>query len=480
MASAKEFFEKNKIWLVGAGAGVVVLGLTAGLIAVLLSGGREPLPVDSALSSEISAPVIGPADSEGSETDPSEKEESTMSITDQGTTTQKPTSSATVTKSTSGSTTAANVSPVYKEYTKYNLDTWMTPIWKGNVVYNESLMFIPNAKTHEMESAPLLYVPDKILSVRDAALEEVYEEGRDYVVENGCIKLTENSRIASWDYDDYYRTEPASVPIGSVRAPGRYINYAAGKVYAEMQIAVTYTHKGEWSGTKPQYAGSSLSGTITKLKNKQPLTIVYYGDSIMTGCEATSTHKIAPNMPIFTDMVTAKLKSAYGYNNITAYNTAVGGWTSEDGLNGNANDKDHPGGVHERVTKYNPDLVVIGFGMNIGKHGALDQYEQDIRDMIADVRKQNPNAEFLLVSTTLPNPDCNGWTSNQPYFQQSLKEIVKDTKGTALVPMTSIHQYLLQHKRYDDMNGNGVNHPNDFLARVYGQAICQTLIENLD
>lgn len=136
--------------------------------------------------------------------------------------------------------------------------------------------------------------------------------------------------------------------------------------------------------------------------------------------------------------------------------------------------------MHERVTKYNPDLVVIGFGMNIGKHGALDQYEQDIRDMIADVRKQNPNAEFLLVSTTLPNPDCNGWTSNQPYFQQSLKEIVKDTKGTALVPMTSIHQYLLQHKRYDDMNGNGVNHPNDFLARVYGQAICQTLIENLD
>ena len=56
---------------------------------------------------------------------------------------------------------------------------------------------------------------------------------------------------------------------------------------------------------------------------------------------------------------------------------------------------------------------------------------------------------------------------------------MSDTSGTALVPMTEIHQYLLTKKRYDDMNGNGVNHPNDFLARIYGQAVCQTLIEGL-
>ena len=105
----------------------------------------------------------------------------------------------------------------------------MTPVWKGGVVYNESVMFFPNAKTGKLDPAPLLYKPDKILSVRSSDLKTEYKEGVDYVVENGCIKLTENTSIWSWDYDDFYLKSPASVPIGSVQAPGRY-------------VSVSYTH----------------------------------------------------------------------------------------------------------------------------------------------------------------------------------------------------------------------------------------------
>ena len=38
-----------------------------------------------------------------------------------------------------------------------------------------------------------------------------------------------------------------------------------------------------------------------------------------------------------------------------------------------------------------------------------------------------------------------------------------------------MHQSILEHKRYRDMTGNNVNHPNDFLARVYAQTILQTI-----
>lgn len=54
----------------------------------------------------------------------------------------------------------------------------------------------------------------------------------------------------------------------------------------------------------PQYAGSQLPKTIAKLKAKQPVTVVYYGDSIMVGCEASGLNKYEPYMPIFTTMVT--------------------------------------------------------------------------------------------------------------------------------------------------------------------------------
>ena len=360
----------------------------------------------------------------------------------------------------------------YKEYIKYNLDTYMTPVWKNKVVYNESVMFFPNAETREYDPAPLLYTPTKVLSVRSSDLKTEYEEGIDYVIENGKIKLTSNSRIPKWEYDDYYlKTAPEGFACGSVRAPGRYICFASGKKYAQMQLAVTYEHNAKWKGEISKYEGNVLKNTISKLKQKKLLQIVYYGDSIMTGCDVTSTYGIAPSMPIFTQMITAKLKEVYGYDKIIQYNTAVGGKETRWGLEE----------LETRVANIGPDLVVIGFGMNDSALSiSVLEYEKNIRKMIENVRKENSNAEFLLVSTTLPNPDCKGYTKLQPKYQAALENIVDDFSGVALVPMTDIHTYILTKKRYDDMAGNGVNHPNDFLARIYGQAVAQCLIENLD
>jgi hypothetical protein len=39
-----------------------------------------------------------------------------------------------------------------------------------------------------------------------------------------------------------------------------------------------------------------------------------------------------------------------------------------------------------------------------------------------------------------------------------------------------MHTTLLESKRYYDMTGNNVNHPNDFLARMYAQTILEVMI----
>jgi len=45
-----------------------------------------------------------------------------------------------------------------------------------------------------------------------------------------------------------------------------------------------------------------------------------------------------------------------------------------------------------------------------------------------------------------------------------------------VMDMTTLHGNLLTRKRYCDMTGNNVNHPNDFLARAYAQNLWQTVI----
>ena len=54
-----------------------------------------------------------------------------------------------------------------------------------------------------------------------------------------------------------------------------------------------------------------------------------------------------------------------------------------------------------------------------------------------------------------------------------------EREGVAVVNMTAMHQSLLSRKRYEDMTGNNVNHPNDYLARVYAQTLFATLQDNV-
>jgi len=52
--------------------------------------------------------------------------------------------------------------------------------------------------------------------------------------------------------------------------------------------------------------------------------------------------------------------------------------------------------------------------------------------------------------------------------------VVSETPGSALADVTAVHSRLLASKRYVDMTGNNVNHPNDFLTRVYAMVVLAT------
>lgn len=343
-------------------------------------------------------------------------------------------------------------------YDSYTLDAYLAPLWKGKVVYNETLLFVGKE-----DRAPLLYAPSEIISVRSYDLETEYKEGIDYTVEDGCIVLTENTSMPYFEELEYYPVDPEQGTYFECGKPGKpFILFGEGDTFCSRQVAVTYRTRERWRNETPADQSQYFPKTLAKLRAKEDLKVVFYGDSIATGANSSAFIEVAPYAESWPDMVVSWLEKKYE-SEIEVVNTAVGGVKTQWGIEN----------VSERVTAYNPDLVVIHFGGNdielsVAEHG------QKMRTLTEKVRSENPDAEILLISGMLPNQEVLWAYQNQPYFEPELEAIGSEL-GIGVAKVTTMHRTILQYKRYRDMTGNNVNHPNDFLARVYAQTVLQAL-----
>ena len=92
--------------------------------------------------------------------------------------------------------------------------------------------------------------------------------------------------------------------------------------------------------------------------------------------------------------------------------------------------------------------------------------------IVSILTKLNPDCEFVFVSTTLPNPLAPQFYKKHAEHEPLLYALSEKYGDRACVaPITSVHRALMLRKRFYDMTGNNINHPNDYLARVYAQTI---------
>ncbi len=346
----------------------------------------------------------------------------------------------------------------------YEFDKYIKSYWGGNTVINEMFMPLEN-EDGTIDPIPLMYKADKILSLNNSLLTETYKEGTDYLLHDGKVQILKSGSIKTVKYKDYYLDN--LIPGGCFgRTGGGYIYFGENDAMHKLQLAVSYTHSDKWTHSIPPYQGELLPDTISKLKNKLHLNVVFFGDSITVGANASGFIGVEPFTDDWCTMTIKALKKFYGYEDISYINTAVGGTASKWGEE-NAN---------ELVAKHKPDLVFIAFGMNDGsgriKH---EDYKHNISSIMNTVKQTNPDCEFILISTMLPNSEVAGFYG----LQEEYLPVLNSLKGikTAVADVTTIHKQLLQSKRYFDMSGNNVNHPNDFLARLYAQIMSKTLYE---
>ena len=183
-----------------------------------------------------------------------------------------------------------------------------SPFWKGNVIYNETVLLSRNAKTGVI-SGNLAYTPLKILAIKDYTLKTSdYVEGQDYTLNGKTIIRSENSSMPFLEettlrgeyLPEGYRLVSSISNIATdcmVMGPAYYTE---SDLYYGHQIQVSYVY--DIKEIMPNYAVfsqnqlDSLPKLKQKLENKEPVKIVGLGDSVLEGC---SSSKILVFMSLF-------------------------------------------------------------------------------------------------------------------------------------------------------------------------------------
>lgn len=351
--------------------------------------------------------------------------------------------------------------PAWETYV--NMDHFLQPFWKSDTIYSEAVQPIKDGDKNA--EARLLFNARRIISVKDTYLQKEYKKGRDWKYKDGKIVLPAKSTIPYFSRNELIFDQKKEGTSLRAKQQGRFVLFSEGGLLQSRQLSVTYIKEktSNWQGPRPAYAQALLPATIAKLNAGKPVKIVFYGNSIETGANSSITLNQAPFLPTWPEMIVYNLRNHYG-NAIPFKNVSKGGMAAKWGLEN----------THTLVNAENPDLVIIGFGMNDGTGKvAAEIFIEQIKGIIRTVRQANPSCEFIVIATMLANPEAIHSQIQKEY----LTPVTELTgKGIAIADMTSIHGELLRHKAYQDMTGNNINHPNDYLARWYAQVISALLI----
>ena len=329
-----------------------------------------------------------------------------------------------------------------------NLDQVMRPFWLGAEIDNEAVLML--SQDGKPATGQLLFRPTRIISVRDYGLTTNYVEGKDYTVNGRMINCMTTSTMP--------QVRDKDLQTGEFKW-----NVVGGK-----QVMVTYEHNDTWKDPLPKYVGDGLPNTMKKLEAHEPLTVVAYGDSITHGYGESRLSHIRPFLPPWPELFVHRLGEIYHNKNFQFYNSSQSGATSQWG-------KDF---AQRMVVSLHPDLVLIAFGQNDFWSISADAFATNITDIMHTVRRENPKAEFMLISTLRFDP---AYTTNSAYWN-AVGEYAEKLKamtgpGVQFVDMTAISEWVYAAKKPKDCMNDPL-HPNDYFARWYAQSVVAALAQS--
>lgn len=171
-----------------------------------------------------------------------------------------------------------------------------------------------------------------------------------------------------------------------------------------------------------------------------------------------------PGQPTWAELLFHQMEEKW-QSPVCFHNTSVEGVDSEWAIENSS----------QRAANFHPDLVILGFGMN--DRCGMEEYRNKTGRLIEAIRKVSPKTEFLLIASTLPNElaatEPYHFWAHQDEYSESLKGL--EGRGVAIADIQAVQKEIGKRKRYIDITGNWLNHPNDYLARILAQVVIKTL-----
>lgn len=321
----------------------------------------------------------------------------------------------------------------------------MRPIWTGGRVLNESVLLL--SRDGGPFSGKLMFRPTRVLAVSSPERGREYVQGRDFVVRGDRIEALPGSDIPTMRASEF-----ATGQFPWTDLSGRH-------------VFVTYEHSDTWTGPLPERQGNLLPRTLGLLRRRAPVTIAALGDSITLGMFCSGFRNVPPYQPPWVNLFADALGRSYHDPKIKVYNAAVGGTTSDWGLQV----------APDCIGALKPDLVIVAFGMNDFWSNSPAVFRKNIEGIMAEVRSQAPHAEFVLVSSIEFNADY----TNDPTYVANLKGYAPELAalkgpGVGFLDMTRMSDALYKAKSPEDLQTDPM-HPDDFFARWYAQGLIETL-----
>jgi acyl-CoA thioesterase I len=213
-----------------------------------------------------------------------------------------------------------------------------------------------------------------------------------------------------------------------------------------------------------------------------PVLLVAFGDSVTQGY--TSANTIEPKY-VYHQRLKEKLEIRYPLTTLSVINAGVAGFTAEGSL----------ARLNRDVIRYQPDLVLIAFGLNdavvLGK-GGLERFQKALQSMIDKVRTETKSDIILLTPNFMVTADnANIHPSERHYLEGLLSvqmrgvltlyaDVIRKAATNNNLPFADVYQVWsdLAANGTDTnmMLANGLNHPSAEAQKIPAELVFQLIV----
>ena len=200
---------------------------------------------------------------------------------------------------------------------------------------------------------------------------------------------------------------------------------------------------------------SALARSLHMLKTGQPMNIVFWGDSITAGADASDSQYS------FANQVVEGLKKKFPKCQLTVVNAGIGGSDTHGRLPK----------IDEQVLAYKPDLIILEFINNI----RLSNDVNEASYKLAVQKIKDSGSELLIVIPSYPIPsliNLSDWKylDTNPYFLFLRKLCHTEMRAIANVAMRSQEMSRIGLRPYLILVDETI-HPSNYGHAIYADEI---------